>query len=105
MRDASDTATPHRDELPEYNAEAEWAIDDEGNRYKVVVNEFNAKTSFIHEKYVLTDEKRRQRDGVGEECEVCGEEIGPYAIPLNDVTGDETTHYHYGCFASDEHER
>lgn len=88
------------EDLSDHNPveEGQWAVDDDGNRYLVARNNFNAATALVPEKYVLTDEKRSQREGAGEPCERCGEEIGIRDIIVNDKRTDETGHYHYGCY-------
>lgn len=89
---------PHIDELPDYNATADWAVDNDGTRYKVSINSFNAQTTLTPEERVLTDEKRAQRDGVGEPCHGCGNEIPFYAIIIRDTRGDSIDYYHCGCY-------
>lgn len=90
---------PHKDDVPPYNGDrkAEWAIDDDGNVYKVVCADRYPETCFIPlEKtrdYVLP---RRER--VGDQCRLCDEEIGSFAII---VIGPDGQSHHIGCWASE----
>jgi hypothetical protein len=82
----------HIDEFPPYNGDriAEWAYDDEGNRFKVKSGDRLPATYFIAEERwrenVLPD-----RDGVGETCVGCGETIEWDAIIVN-------SEYHVRCY-------
>jgi hypothetical protein len=92
------SGVPHVDELPDYNAEDEWAVDSGGELYKVSVNDFNAKTTLTHEDYVMTERRLADREGAGEDCSICGETIPPLDVYVR--TAGE--YQHLGCHASEE---
>lgn len=85
----------HIDDLPEYNADPGWAVDDDGELYWVDTGDYFPRTGWTHERYVLDKESRLARDGCGDPCETCGHEIGPKAIILKDTDGD---YHHLGCY-------
>lgn len=102
MTEIDRSELPHVDDLTEYNSDADWAVDDDGELYMVRISDFNAKTTLVPERYVLTDEKRKQRDGVGQPCRTCGEEIGFRAIILKDQLDN---YHHLGCYADQNTDR
>lgn len=89
----------HIDELPPFNGDthAEFAFDDEGNRYKVVSGDRFPSTGFIPESQ-WRENVLPKRDGVGEECVECDETIEWNAIIVN-------SEYHLRCFVDTETDR
>ena len=83
----------HVDELPPFNGDgkASFAYDDDGNRYKVVSRDCNAKTELIPERK-WRENWMPDREGVGEACAGCGRTIEWNAIIVN-------SEYHLRCYS------
>lgn len=90
---------PHVDDVREMGRRDVMRLDqavDDGRTYLVEWNDWAFKPVLWPQ---MTEEERLQRNGVGEECDSCGDEIGPEAIVVNDTRGDTTEHYHVGCYS------